>query len=486
MIGLLAALALAVSAHEEPRAGAVEPPKLLVVIVVDQMRAETLDRFGPEFKGGLARLSKHGFIFTQARHTHVPLETGPGHAVIMTGQLPSEMGIVGNDWWDPARRAVIFSVEDPLWGRGPAQLTAYTLGEALTAKDPGSRVVCLSVKDRSAILMCGKRPDAVVWYDKDSGRLATSGYYGALPGWAETAALKPASTGYYSEFRYQPASDRLIEETAEKAIEWLRLGQGKAPDLLALSFSATDYVGHRYGPDGPEMRAQILAVDAVIGRLLAALDRLAVPYAVVLTSDHGAGRSPANPEWRERGAALVGIDTLRDAAESALRSRFPLGAGEGPWVTHAGTSSLALDRRLAASKGVRFDRLQAAALKAVRRVPGVATAYSQDELEDGAVAGKPFAELFAHSYYPGRSGHILFALKEDAELDYRDGHAAFHGQPHDLDARVPLIFFGAGVRAGRSDRAVPMTSLAPTAARLVGVPFPGAEALGELFPAAAH
>lgn len=470
MIGLIAALGFAALARAEA-------PKLLVVVVVDQLRAETLDRLGPELRGGFKRLSKEGFAFTQARHTHAPLETGPGHAVIMTGRLPSEHGIVGNEWWDESRRSVRSSVDDPLWGRGPAQLAQYSLGDALKAKDSASVVVCLSGKDRAAILMCGKRADAAVWYDKDEGRLATSGYYGALPAWAKTPPLSPATTSYYDDFRYSAAVDRMTVNAAERAIEELRLGRWAGTDLVAIGLSGTDYIGHRHGPDGANLREQVLAVDALLERLLAALDRLGVPYTLALTSDHGIGRST------EGGGRLVPRPELRAAVESALSTRFPLEPGEGPWVGTVQTCSLALDRRLAASKGVPFGPLQAAALEAVRDAPGVSAAYALDELGEAAAAGKPFAEVLARSAYPGRSGHIQFVLEEGAQLDYRDGNAAFHGQPYELDARVPLLFFGAGVPAGRSDRPVAMTSFAATAARLAGARFPAGEALRELFPA---
>ncbi|MBI4347730.1 MAG: alkaline phosphatase family protein [Elusimicrobia bacterium] len=442
-------------------------PLLLVVVVVDQFRPDQFERLAAG-SGGFARLSKGGFVFSRARHTHTPLETCPGHAALSTGLLPARSGITGNEWWDHDRAAGRSCSDDPLFGKGPAQFLEYTLSDAIRAREPESRAVCVTLKDRAAVALCGRSPHAAVWYDKNAGTLATSPYYGALPAWAKTDPVAADPDG----FRFSTASDALLAETAKRALKSLRLGLGQATDVLAVSFSAPDYVGHRYGPDSEEVARHHDALDTVLAGLLDALDRHGAPYRLVLTSDHGIGPSPVNAAGRAAGARMLPKAALARAAEDALAARFPLAAGEGPWVLAVESTNLALNRLLAKSKGLPLQALRQEAARGLGKLPGLAAAYPAQDLADGLFAGRPYAEVLANSWHPARGGDVLFALAELYEIDWADGYAAQHGQPHASDQRVPLVFYGAGIEPGRSDREVAIVDVAPTLARLLGFDFP--------------
>ncbi|MBI4424083.1 MAG: alkaline phosphatase family protein [Elusimicrobia bacterium] len=478
---LCAALLVAASAAF----AAAAPPKLLVVVVVDQMRADYLDRFGPELTGGLARLTREGFVFAQARHPFVPTETAVGHATLLTGRAPSQHGILGNEWYDREAGRTVAAADDGAFGQGPQQLLSHTVGDALKSAFPQARVACVSQKDRAAILLCGKRPDAAVWYDRKTGRLATSRYYGALPEWAAAVESKrrideryarEGGTGaptaaYYRELVYSSFSDSLIVEAAQRSVTALELGSDETPDLLALSLSANDYIGHRHGPDGPEIHDSILAVDAALGGLLEFLDRRVGRYALILTGDHGVARRVDHPQARAAGARALRLDLLPDALDAELRMRLDMRKDSGRLVLDVLGPHVYLDRRAAARWGVDHRRLASEAVEALVARPEVAAAYAADDVIDGRLDGKPFADVLYRSFHRSRGGEVVFLLKENAQWDFGDSHAVNHGQPYDHDARVPLVFFGAGIKAGRSEEPVTSLDIAPTAAKLLETPF---------------
>lgn len=318
-------------------------PKLVVVISVDQLSAELMQTFGPELRGGLARLRREGVFFTEAYHDHGFTETGPGHSVLLSGRFPAHTGIIENRWLDRATGKLAYCVDDPAAKalhapNQPSSSNARFLGDALgdwlQAQVPGSRVFAVSGKDRAAILMAGRRPTAVYWftgaagftsstaygerlpdwllrYDRDlAERLATDSWLwtkdpgtpegrvgswtfgtqilrnGALPRLIQGAGM-PLDKGFEGRFRRSPFLDAVTLEAAEALLDSERVGRGPATDLLALSFSATDYIGHSYGLLGTEMRDQIHRLDRVLGRLLDRLQRRHPGAWVVLSSDHG-------------------------------------------------------------------------------------------------------------------------------------------------------------------------------------------------------
>ncbi|HVE14589.1 MAG TPA: alkaline phosphatase family protein, partial [Elusimicrobiota bacterium] len=276
MLPLLLALLLAPARAAE----APSRPRLVAVIVVDQMRADYLERFRGRATGGFARFLKDGAVYTQARQLHVPTETCPGHAALSTGEMPDAHGIVGNDWREAAGGDEVYCASDARFNRGPGRLAATALADRLKEADPASKALAISGKDRAAIMLGGHKPDAAIWIDR-GGAPTTSGYYGEFPAWAKSAAS--ATPAKPDEL------DRLTLELALAGLRAMSLGADEHPDLLLLSFSATDYIGHAHGPDSAQIGEDLEALDARLARLFEALDAQAGKgrWAAFLSADHG-------------------------------------------------------------------------------------------------------------------------------------------------------------------------------------------------------
>jgi predicted AlkP superfamily pyrophosphatase or phosphodiesterase len=504
-------------------------PKLVVVISVDQLSAELMQTFGPELRGGLARLRREGVFFTEAYHDHGFTETGPGHSVLLSGRFPAHTGIIENRWLDRATGKLAYCVDDPAAKalhapNQPSSSNARFLGEALgdwlQAQVPGSRVFAVSGKDRAAILMAGRRPTAVYWftgaagftsstaygerlpdwllrYDRDlAERLATDSWLwtkdpgtpegrvgswtfgtqilrnGALPRLIQGAGM-PLDKGFEGRFRRSPFLDAVTLEAAEALLDSERVGRGPATDLLALSFSATDYIGHSYGLLGTEMRDQIHRLDRVLGRLLDRLQRRHPGAWVVLSSDHGGLDLPE--VLGEQGFPFRRIlpEPFMAALQAELRAAFkverdlltPAPEPNTIYLNDATIKALGLDRREVLKRAQAWLKAR----------PEVADAFTAEELlaTDPAATGSPrdssLRVLLRRSFHPERSGDILVAVKPFVAFgtpptDYPTGH----GTPNAYDRRVPLIFWGPW-KGGVRKTPVRTVDLAPTLARELGL-----------------
>ena len=451
-------------------------PRLIVVISVDQMRADFLDR--APYQGGLKTL-KEGAVFTDAHHVHVPTETGPGHSVILTGRFPATTGIVGNDWYDRALGRRMYVVEDSVHGKGPEHLQGYTLGDALKAKDPLSKVVSISLKDRSAILMAGKRPDAVLWLDRKAGGFATSGYYGARPAWldAYNAMLRtpgaPLDSGTTEQFRNaltSPVGDAMLRDLVKEVLERYELGHDEHTDILAVSFSAPDYVGHEFGPDSPEMGVQLAALDQVLADVLAQAEARAgkAGLDVVLTADHGVLPVPESAQGRQLKARRISEARFLAAVESTLQTLAPVPGRR--WLLAANFPHLYLDRSLAGPKKLDWPSFLGQAAKALLGVDGVAQVY----VPGAWPAADPYSDVFQRSYFPDRSGDLLVRLAPGVlpSDDYAVGTS--HGAPYEYDTHVALVFWGPDFKPGVYKAKAEVADIAPTLGMLLGLDYPAA------------
>lgn len=448
------------------------PPRLFVLVSVDQMRAAYLERESPA--GGLARLRERGAVFTEARHEHAPTETCPGHAVISTGRYPSSNGIVGNDWLDRAD-GLVYCAEDPLFGRSPERLSGYALADALKAARPEAKVFSVSIKDRAAIMLGGKKADFAIWFDKTGGTFTTSGYY-ARPSWLDGlnarlrkkgGLLLPGATDY-TAVAESPAGDRLVLAAALEALRRERLGRDQTPDLLAISFSATDYVGHAHGGASAEMAGQLRSLDAVLARLFEELDDAVGEgrWDLALTADHGSTPMPSDAEGRALGLRPLTHDQLRERLESALQYQYPV---KSPWIQEFHQPHVYLSTSGLAATGLDPLSARRAAAKIMAAVADVAAAYPAGEIPDS----EPYAAAFRHGVYPGRSGDVLVRLKPDIALSWAG--EADHGSVYDGDSRVPLVFLGPDFKPGRYASRARVVDAAPTAAAVLEVPLPGCD-----------
>lgn len=497
-----------------------DAPRLVLLLVVDQLPAAQLERYRPLFTGGLARLLDESASFTEAHHRHAVTETAPGHATVATGRNPSGHGIIGNAWLDPETGDDVYCIDDPDHGSSPRNLLATTLGDWLRRAVPGSRVFAAGGKDRAAVLMGGHEADGAFWYDREAGRFTTSTYYrreeAEEPAWLEAfhaehlpverfgtpweplpevaaaaeglelaridfGAVDPwfrfphtlggmslsPGPGYFGDLYGTPFLDAYLGRFAGALIEAEGLGQDAAPDLLALSFSAPDTVGHWYGPDSLEYADTLARLDRTLGELLETVDRRVGldRTLVVLTADHGV--APAPEVLADRGEpgrrAGIGEVTCFQRLDRELDRRF----GAADWLRPGPF----FQEEALAERGVERAVLEQAARAYLEACPGIDRVWTRTELASASPSGDPESLLQLHSFHPERSPDLEFTL-EQGFLAIPPPLAASHGSPHPYDTHVPWLVWAPGIAAGPIDGPVATVDVAPTAAALVGFPAP--------------
>jgi len=444
--------------------------RLGVVVVVDQMRPEYLDRSDlPD--GGFRRLRREGAVFTSARHLHIPTETGPGHAALSTGRTPAVHGIVANEWYDRVAGADTYCVADSVYGIGPEHLRGPTLADALKEFDPKARVFSVSGKDRGAVLLGGRKADVALWFDRIKGEFTTSSYY-KRPAWLakfntklKKKALLPVRGGRVpKDLIASPAFDAALDLLVIELVARERVGRGAGTDLLLVSYSGTDLIGHSRGIEVPEMDAQLRSLDAIIGRLLARLEKASGgSLALAFSSDHGAISPPDEPAGKALGVRRLGWEGFSASLEKTLQARWPL--AQGSWIVSNQLPHLYLNRQAARSLGLDWHDFLGRAAKVLSGVDGLDSVYVA-----GDISG-PFADPMRRSYDPTRSGDLI-ALAARNVLLHDSIPGTSHGSPWDYDVRVPLVFWGRGVRAGRTESPAATVDLAPTLTRLIGFDYP--------------
>jgi len=524
------ALALAVAAGTSASAPASPPapaarPRLLLFVSVDQLRYDYLVRFAPLFQGGFKRLLGEGAVFGNAFYRHADTETGPGHSVLLTGRHARDTGIVANEWYDRLRGGDLVNVVDdglsrPLPGPGrgasPANSLGVTIGDLLKRASPRSRVVGVSVKDRAAILLAGRNADAAYWLEAKGGGFGTSTYYmAALPPWLtawrdsrpfdrlrgaawqrllpDTALYErlagpddvkgehegrtfphlihgaPPDDTFFDDVRHTPFGDEMILEAALRAMDGHDVGSDDDTDILAVSFSATDAVGHYYGPDSQEEMDQVLRLDRTLGRLIEAAERRAGPgrLLLALSADHGA--MPLVEVLRARGvdARRVHPDVFRTAVKAALARSFPRAAG---LVAKDDAPHFYLDEGALRRNGLKASAVEKVIGDALRGTGLVDRVYTPADLMGDPPAGDPDFAFFRNAFFEARSPQVIARLKRWVLVD-EDPTGTGHGTVQDYDRHVPVAFLGAGIRAGRFEGACGPEDIAPTLATLLGLPY---------------
>ena len=489
----LIAPSLAALAPPGPEGGR---PRLVLLVAVDQFRYDYLTRFRGDFKGGLDRLLREGANFTNAHLEHYPTVTAVGHSTMLSGAPPSLSGIVGNDWYDRETHKNITSVADPatkvVGGPGatsssPHRLLVSTLADELKLAGRPSRAIGVSLKDRSAILTVGRMADGAYWFDTKTGTFVTSTWYREeLPAWLrDWNARKPADAfagrewvggklptapgaDLYAAVYASPFGNELLLGLTEAALRGEGLGSGEATDVLSVSFSSNDAVGHEKGPDSVEVAAITRDTDRVLGRLLDVIDQQVGLERVIvaLTADHGVAPIPETLVKKKMpGGRIARVDLLEPVAQALQAS-----LGPGQWIEGRAGSSLYLNRALLREKGLELETVAEKAAEAARALPQVYRAFSRGQLLRGAVPDDPWCRRVLRGYHPARSGDVEILL-----YPYWIGGGdspATHGTPYSYDTHIPLILRGPAFRAGRYDRAVALNDLAPTLATLLEVETP--------------
>lgn len=468
-------------------------PKLVVAIVIDQFRYDYLTRYRADYHGGFDLLLTKGAVFTNARYQHFPTVTAVGHSILMSGAMPSVSGIVGNAWYDRDEGKVVTSVSDPGTtlvgapgeGSSPRRLLVDTVGDELKIADDGqSRVIGISLKDRAAILPAGHMANAAYWFDSGSGNFVTSTYYVAeAPAWVKESNAAHAADRYagvtwlghtmpqpgrlYHDLAKTPFGNELVEAFAERALAGEQLGQRGATDVLAVSFSSNDYVGHAYGPDSPEARAISVATDKSLGKLFAALDH-AVGLSnvlVVLTADHGVAPVPEVNTARHMPGGRMPENIVSKTMQDALVAKY----GQFDWITSVQESAVYLNRELIDVRKLHLAEVERTAAEALRAVPHVFRVYTGVQLMAGEVADDPVGRAAINGYNQHR-GADLEVLTDPYWMF--DTGGTTHGLPFGYDTHVPVIFMGTGIRAGEYDGSIAPNDIAPTLATILRVETP--------------
>ncbi len=496
-------------------------PSLIVTVVVDQLSANLFNQYRSQFTGGLKTLADQGLVSINGYQTHGVTVTCAGHSTVLTGAHPARSGIPANDWLDTTTGQETYCLAAPqntlAHGKntdngpvGPEQLSASTLGDWLKAVSPESRVYGVSGKDRGAITLAGHKGDGAFWLTDNFGfttyvepgqsaqaRLAPVAALNArmidrftrqAPSWTYSNAACRRLEGQWTiagqtfDSKVPPANFRLDnspildELTIEGAIELMdsqQLGRRGVTDMLGVSLSATDRIGHSYGTQGPEMCEQMLRLDTALGVLMDKLSTIPGGAIVVLTADHGGSDFPERSAVEGYPHAGRVDRALQPRVNAALKARFGLDAD--PVVSSAGGFVIVDKDRKSLREPLRSQVL-AAAIELLNAEPQVALAVARDELlaEPVPNAINPedlnVRERLRLSAVAGRSPDILRAWQPGLTGQGRVGGAiSSHGSPWDYDRRVPIVFWWPGAQG--QERFLPMRTIdiAPTLANLIGV-----------------
>lgn len=452
--------------------------RLVLLVAIDQFRPDYLWRFGSDYSGGLRRLLTRGAVFTNAYLEHYPTVTAVGHSTMLSGATPSVSGIIGNDWFDRDTGKTVQSITDDsvtlLGGQGggasPARMLATTVGDEMKMAAPRGdptrvpHVYGFSMKDRSAILPAGHGADGAFWLPAPLGPFVSSTYYfKALPAWVTAFNARPAPPRTAGPV---DTNARVLALAAE-AIAAERLGQRGVTDLLSVSLSDNDTIGHSVGPDAPQVHDVSVRTDRLLAEFFATLDaKVGLSRTlVVLTADHGVAPVPELQQERRLPGGRIDADLLFTPIAAALEARY----GPGTWLLATAGSSPYLNHALIAERKLDPEQVRRVAADAALRTPHGARVYTRDQLLRGEVAPDLIGRRVLRSFNAQRSGDLEIVF-DPFWMRARTGTT--HGTPYNYDAHIPLIFMGPGITPGRYHQHAALNDLAPTVAAMVGVEAP--------------
>jgi predicted AlkP superfamily pyrophosphatase or phosphodiesterase len=508
-------------------------PKLVVLLVVDQMRGDYVDKFSFQWTGGLKRLLTEGAWFRDAAYPYAATETCVGHSTISTGAFPATHGMVANAWWDRSEKKVVTCTSDPDPGVKNIGYTGATpkgadtawrmavpaFAEELKFQTGGAtRVVTFSLKARAAISMAGHKADAATWFD--SGAWVTSTPYGTLPFLNDPAKSHPAKAdfgktwslslpenvywygekalgavppdgweltfphplrgksgagepdgAFYEQWASSPYADTALTALAEEAVDALHLGNSNGTDFLAVSYSSVDYVGHEFGPRSREIQDVLIRLDKDLGNLFAHLDEKVGRgnYVVAFSADHGVVPIPEDMQQTGADAGVLHLPEVQERIEKALE---PFNYAK-PAIARITGSDIYFVPGVY-EKLLHDHAAMQAVLDAALAQPGVAAVYRAEELRDRPATQSPTLRAFALSYFPGRSGDLFilpkpYWLMDGTPVGKLRSYGTGHGVPYNYDQHVPVLLMGFGIQPGQYFQPVTPADIAPTVAALCGI-----------------
>jgi predicted AlkP superfamily pyrophosphatase or phosphodiesterase len=509
-------------------------PKLVVILMVDQFRYDYLERFADLFgNDGFKRLMNGGAFFTQANYDYVPTVTAAGHAAVHTGSVPAMNGINGNIVVDAetGKTAAIVAdstthvvtsdgVNEKSTSASPRSLSGTTIGDQIRLSNNfQSKVIALSQKDRAAVLPGGHKPNGAFWYSAAAGSFISSDYYyKELPAWVKkfntgvrpdkyfnakwdralpaeayrrampshipeqqrpagddfpytiNGGLDKPGAKFYSQFEYTPFVSEYLENFAEAAIDGEALGADEYPDLLAVSFSAPDLIGHAYGPDSQEIVDVYARLDRTVAALLKFIDRRVgmANTLIAVTGDHGVAPIPKLMEMRGYEGDVIPSKSIEQAVNAALKARF----GGDNWLVTFANDQLFLNHKLMAERKADPAEAERIAGEAALTVKGMANYFTRTQILEGRMPAGDLSRRVMNGYYRQRAGDVWLIARPYYFFYEGFQLATTHGSPYHYDTHVPVIFYGAGVRPGRYNRECTPSDIAPTIAALLGVEAP--------------
>ena len=506
-------------------------PKLVVSIVVDQMRYDYLYRYYNKYSEyGFKKLINKGYNFRNTHYNYAPTYTSPGHASIFTGATPAQHGIIGNNWYSRLKNKLIYAVDDStvntvgstkieVGKMSPINLLATTVTDELRLSNNGnSKVIAVSLKDRGAILPGGHSANAAYWFDSYSGNWITSSYYmEKLPEWlnnfnarklpqkylsqewntllpinnyTESAKddnlyeglypgeLKPTfphaiskmwKADDYEIIRFTPFGNTLTMDIALASIEGEKLGQGNFTDFLSISFSSPDYIGHKMGPQSIEIEDTYLRLDLEIGAFLKYLEQKYGPegFLFFLTADHGAAHVPLHLTDQKIPAGRFSNSEIIKYVETFLNEKY----GVEKWVLNFVNQQIYLDHTIIKNKKISLIEIQEKIADHLLQMNGVSFAYTSYHFYNWSPTDKPEV-LYKNGYYPKRSGDVTI-LFEPGWMDSNVGKTGTtHGTSFNYDTHVPLIWYGWHVSKGSTGEHVDITDIAPTVSDMLKISLP--------------
>lgn len=503
-------------------------PKLVVGIVVDQMRQDYIYRYWNKFgNGGFKRLINEGYFYRNAQYNYVPTYTGPGHASIYTGTSPATHGIIANDWFVKEENKITYCTDDSKVKSvgteskaglmSPKNLLVTTIGDELKLNtNQQAKVFAVSLKDRSSILPAGHSANGAFWFDGSNGKFISSSHYmNELPAWLNEfnnleLAKKYLSQGWntlypiagYTEsiadknnyeaapnkkdtaiFPYQynlqleknnfeiikatPFGNTITKDIALACLKAEQLGKGKQTDMLCVSFSSTDYVGHSYGPRSVEVEDVYLRLDKDLEELINALNTSVGKdnYVVFLTADHGACDVPAHLMDLKIPGGYMNEEGLTKTVKTFCQNQY----GDS-LVASLSNQQIFLNESKMASMKLNKFAVEHTLANFMLSVKGVAEAYPSEVLKYENYTDDSFKYLIQKGYNHVRSGNVAFSYNP-AWMEYHN-KGTTHGASYSYDTHVPLLFYGANIPKGFSLRKVNVVDIAPTISTMLHMSFP--------------
>ncbi len=512
-------------------------PKLVVGLVVDQMRWDYLYRFSQQYgPNGFKRLLSQGMSCENAMIPYMPTYTAVGHSTIYTGSVPAITGIVGNNWYDKTSKKNVYCTDDSTvttignntkaGKMSPVNMWTTTIADELKLSNNfKSKVIGIALKDRGAILPAGHSANAAYWYDDKPGRWITSSFYmNSLPKWVEDFNAKDLPSVYmskdwvtslpmsqygmstvddkpyennirgekgvvfphqlskipdslkYASFRTTPAANTYTFDFAKAAIENEALGKNNVTDFLAVSISSTDYIGHSFGPNSVEIQDTYLKLDKDIADFLAYLDKkLGVGnYLFFLSADHGVAHIPAFLNENKLPGGTFEDKDIEKELNALIDSEFNFKKAVLSVMNYQ--IYLDIDGLEKANKDV--DAIKKLVMKTLKQKDFIIAAFETEEIAETALPS-PQKEMMINGYNPKRSGDIQFTFKSG----YFDGgkKGTTHGLWNPYDSHIPLVWFGWKVKPGKLYREVYMTDIAPTLAAMLQIQMPSGS-VGKVIP----